>query len=145
MLFIVRPFGVANHVSSERARSGSASRPREGLKRVPISRRVQVNFRRIRQFHRHSSAEKPLTGVQETLLLQRIDRAGFTKLIRTILPGKLTAIQASQAITAALSGQLAKFKQPKQVILLDALPRNTMGKVQKKALREVYAGVFIGE
>jgi malonyl-CoA/methylmalonyl-CoA synthetase len=47
-----------------------------------------------------------------------------------------------EAIKAALSGQLAKFKQPKEVILLDALPRNTMGKVQKKALREDYAGLF---
>ena len=43
---------------------------------------------------------------------------------------------------AALSGQLAKFKQPKEVVLLDALPRNTMGKVQKKALREGYAHLF---
>ena len=49
----------------------------------------------------------------------------------------------ADAVTRALQGQLAKFKQPKQVILLDALPRNTMGKVQKKALREVYARVFV--
>ena len=37
---------------------------------------------------------------------------------------------------------LAKCKQPKQVIFLPELPRNTMGKVQKKALRESYAGLF---
>ena len=49
---------------------------------------------------------------------------------------------SAEAVKAALSGQLAKFKQPKEVILLDALPRNTMGKVQKKALREEYAGLF---
>ncbi|MDE4192087.1 malonate--CoA ligase [Phaeobacter gallaeciensis] len=49
---------------------------------------------------------------------------------------------SAEAVKAALSGQLAKFKQPKEVILLDALPRNTMGKVQKKALREDYAGLF---
>ncbi|UWQ81326.1 malonyl-CoA synthase [Leisingera sp. S132] len=49
---------------------------------------------------------------------------------------------SAEAINAALSGQLARFKQPKEVILLDALPRNTMGKVQKKALREEYAGLF---
>ncbi|WP_323775690.1 malonyl-CoA synthase [Leisingera sp.] len=49
---------------------------------------------------------------------------------------------SAEAIKAALSGQLAKFKQPKEIILLDALPRNTMGKVQKKALREEYAGLF---
>ncbi|SPJ26946.1 malonate--CoA ligase [Falsiruegeria mediterranea] len=49
---------------------------------------------------------------------------------------------SAQAISGALQGQLAKFKQPKRVIVLDALPRNTMGKVQKKALRETYAGIF---
>ncbi|WP_291732910.1 malonyl-CoA synthase [Leisingera sp. F5] len=49
---------------------------------------------------------------------------------------------SAEAIKSALSGQLAKFKQPKQIILLDALPRNTMGKVQKKALREEHAGLF---
>ena len=34
-----------------------------------------------------------------------------------------------------LRGQLAAFKIPKRVELIDALPRNTMGKVQKVALR----------
>jgi len=46
------------------------------------------------------------------------------------------------AIIGELAQQLARFKQPKQVIQIDALPRNTMGKVQKKALREEYAGLF---
>ncbi|KIC36020.1 malonyl-CoA synthase [Leisingera sp. ANG-M7] len=50
---------------------------------------------------------------------------------------------SAEAIKAALMGQLAKFKQPKEIILLEALPRNTMGKVQKKALREEYAGLFV--
>ena len=45
-------------------------------------------------------------------------------------------------IRAALDGQLAKFKQPKHIVLVDALLRNTMGKVQKKALREEFAGTF---
>ncbi|OBY26441.1 malonyl-CoA synthase [Leisingera sp. JC1] len=49
---------------------------------------------------------------------------------------------SAEAIKAALMGQLAKFKQPKEIILLNALPRNTMGKVQKKALREEHAGLF---
>ena len=48
------------------------------------------------------------------------------------------------AITGELAPQLAKFKQPKSVILIDELPRNTMGKVQKKALRETYKGLFAG-
>ena len=45
-------------------------------------------------------------------------------------------------IEAITTTQLAKFKQPKQIILLPELPRNTMGKVQKKALREEYATLF---
>lgn len=47
-------------------------------------------------------------------------------------------------IIAALSGRLARFKQPRRVVFRDALPRNTMGKVQKAALREDYAGLFSG-
>lgn len=47
-------------------------------------------------------------------------------------------------IRTELADQLAKFKQPKQVILVDSLIRNTMGKVQKKALREAYNGLFSG-
>jgi malonyl-CoA/methylmalonyl-CoA synthetase len=46
------------------------------------------------------------------------------------------------AIRAALRDRLAAFKQPKRVFLVDALPRNTMGKVQKNALRDQFAGTF---
>ncbi len=45
-------------------------------------------------------------------------------------------------VAEALRGDLAKFKQPKKILFLPELPRNTMGKVQKKALREQYAGLF---
>jgi malonyl-CoA/methylmalonyl-CoA synthetase len=45
-------------------------------------------------------------------------------------------------VIGALADRLAKFKQPKRVILVDALPRNTMGKVQKAALRETYKDVL---
>ncbi len=45
-------------------------------------------------------------------------------------------------IQDALKHEIARFKQPKQTLFLPELPRNTMGKVQKKALRETYAGLF---
>jgi len=38
--------------------------------------------------------------------------------------------------------KLANYKVPKRVQVIEALPRNTMGKVQKKALRESYSDVF---
>jgi malonyl-CoA/methylmalonyl-CoA synthetase len=37
---------------------------------------------------------------------------------------------------------LARYKQPQKLIVLPELPRNTMGKVQKKALREEFSNVF---
>ena len=46
------------------------------------------------------------------------------------------------AILAALEGRLAKFKLPKRIIFVDELPRNTMGKVQKKVLREQFSDLY---
>jgi len=43
----------------------------------------------------------------------------------------------------SISGSLAKFKQPQQLIVLPELPRNTMGKVQKNILRELYKDLFL--
>ena len=39
---------------------------------------------------------------------------------------------------AAIGDTLARFKQPRLVLFVDALPRNQMGKVQKAALRDTY-------
>ena len=38
------------------------------------------------------------------------------------------------AVLAWLDGRLARFKRPRQVVLLDALPRTALGKVQKGEL-----------
>jgi malonyl-CoA/methylmalonyl-CoA synthetase len=47
-------------------------------------------------------------------------------------------------INADLAAKLARFKCPRKLIVVDALPRNTMGKVQKNLLRDSYAEVFSG-
>jgi malonyl-CoA/methylmalonyl-CoA synthetase len=49
------------------------------------------------------------------------------------------------AVSEELRAELAGFKCPKRIIAVDALPRNTMGKIQKKLLREAYAGLFAQE
>ena len=49
---------------------------------------------------------------------------------------------SEQEIIAALADQLAAFKRPKRVFVVDSLPRNAMGKVQKKQLRDIYEGTF---
>ncbi|SPH24533.1 Long-chain-fatty-acid--CoA ligase [Defluviimonas aquaemixtae] len=60
--------------------------------------------------------------------------------VAVIIPGATRP--DPDAIRAALSQTLARFKQPKHIVLRDALPRNTMGKVQKNVLREELKGVF---
>ena len=46
------------------------------------------------------------------------------------------------AVAADLRRELAGFKCPKAIIAVSELPRNTMGKIQKKLLRERYADMF---
>ena len=46
------------------------------------------------------------------------------------------------AIQANVAAALAKFKQPKRYVVVDELPRNTMGKVQKNLLRKSYEMSF---
>ena len=40
-----------------------------------------------------------------------------------------------EAVRAAVGDRLARFKHPKRYAVVDQLPRNTMGKVQKAELR----------
>ena len=46
------------------------------------------------------------------------------------------------AIMTNLSKSLARYKHPQRLIILPELPRNTMGKVQKKALRDQFKDLF---
>jgi|TARA_B110000091_G_scaffold116053_1_gene125215 malonyl-CoA/methylmalonyl-CoA synthetase len=45
-------------------------------------------------------------------------------------------------IKAQIAVDLAKYKQPKRVLIVDVLPHNTMGKVMKNELRNFYAGLY---
>jgi len=50
-----------------------------------------------------------------------------------------------EAIAEAAGRALARFKQPRRLILAEALPRNAMGKVQKAQLRKAHRGLFAPE
>ncbi|MDY8109285.1 malonyl-CoA synthase [Fulvimarina sp. 2208YS6-2-32] len=49
---------------------------------------------------------------------------------------------SEEDVIAPLKTSLAKYKQPKRIVFVDEIPRNTMGKVQKNVLRESYSGLF---
>ncbi|MEM1079071.1 MAG: malonyl-CoA synthase [Pseudomonadota bacterium] len=46
------------------------------------------------------------------------------------------------AVADQITGELARFKQPRKLVVMEALPRNTMGKVQKNVLRDQFAETF---
>jgi malonyl-CoA/methylmalonyl-CoA synthetase len=48
----------------------------------------------------------------------------------------------AQAVLAGVTDRLARFKQPKAAVVVPALPRNAMGKVQKAELRRTHAARF---
>ncbi|MFQ5556023.1 MAG: AMP-binding protein [Acidimicrobiales bacterium] len=58
-----------------------------------------------------------------------------------VVPTRAEALDPA-AIDAALDGRLARFKHPKRYVGLDELPRNAMGKVQKKQLRVDHADLY---
>lgn len=61
--------------------------------------------------------------------------------VAVVVPESGVAIDAD-ALKNALSDKLAKFKQPRKIIVLPELPRNTMGKVQKAEMRRIFADLF---
>lgn len=46
------------------------------------------------------------------------------------------------SVIARISKRLARYKQPKNVVFVHALPRNSMGKVQKNLLRDEYKHLY---
>ena len=48
-----------------------------------------------------------------------------------------------ESVMEFLANKIAKFKQPKAVFFVEALPRNTMGKVQKVTLRAEHKELFV--
>jgi len=46
------------------------------------------------------------------------------------------------AIMQTAGSSLARFKHPRKLVVVDSLPRNTMGKVQKNILREQFKDMF---
>lgn len=80
-----------------------------------------------------------LPGVLESAVIG-LPHPDLGEAVTAIVVPKSGTLDADQ-IRAALS-DLARFKQPRQVIVVDALPRNVMGKVQKAELRKTHAGLY---
>src|SRR5438270_1870614 len=71
-----------------------------------------------------------------------VPHAGFGEGVTAVVVCATRGGIAEAAVLKALDGRLAKFKMPKRVFVVDELPRNTMGKVQKNVLRDIYKDLY---
>ena len=81
-------------------------------------------------------------GVLESAVVG-VPHPDFGETVLGILVAKSGTELDLDAIKQSISTSLARFKHPQKLIIVPELPRNTMGKVQKKALRDEYKDLFV--
>lgn len=69
-----------------------------------------------------------------------IPHADFGEAVVAVIVPAPGATIDEAALAASVASQLARFKHPRQYHMIDDLPRNAMGKVQKALLRDRFAG-----
>lgn len=82
-----------------------------------------------------------MPGVIESAVIG-VPHADFGEGVTAVVVCDKGAPVDEASVLKALDGRLAKFKMPKRVIVVNELPRNAMGKVQKNILRDTYSKIY---
>jgi malonyl-CoA/methylmalonyl-CoA synthetase len=82
-------------------------------------------------------------GVLESAVIG-LPHPDFGEAVFAVLTAQKGVTLDAGAVLAGIRDKVARFKQPKAAVVLESLPRNTMGKVQKALLRAEYGGWFKG-
>jgi malonyl-CoA/methylmalonyl-CoA synthetase len=82
-----------------------------------------------------------MAGVAESAVIG-VPHPDFGEAVVAVVVPKADANVDGDAVIAALKSRIANFKVPKRVFVVDELPRNTMGKVQKNVLRDARNALF---
>src|SRR5438874_9083048 len=82
-----------------------------------------------------------MPGVIESAVIG-VPHADFGEGVTAVVVCNKGADVSEASVLKALDGRLAKFKMPKRVFVVDELPRNAMGKVQKNILRDMYSDIY---
>jgi malonyl-CoA/methylmalonyl-CoA synthetase len=79
-----------------------------------------------------------LPGVAESAVIGLPD-PDFGEAVTAVVVPRQASSLAGADVVGALKARIASFKVPKRVFVVDELPRNAMGKVQKNVLRERFS------
>jgi malonyl-CoA/methylmalonyl-CoA synthetase len=82
-----------------------------------------------------------LEGVAESAVIGTPHPDFGEAVTAVVVPGGKTQ-RTEREIRSALGADLARYKVPKRVLFVDELPRNKMGKIEKKSLRAQYQNLF---
>jgi malonyl-CoA/methylmalonyl-CoA synthetase len=79
-----------------------------------------------------------MAGVDESAVIG-IPHSDFGEAVTAVVVAKPGASLDPQAMIAEIKARIANFKVPKAIHVVQTLPRNAMGKVQKNILREQFS------
>lgn len=85
-----------------------------------------------------------LPGVKESAVFG-VPHPDFGEAVTCVVVSRddTSDVPSPDEIMAALRDEIANFKQPKHIEIIEALPRNAMGKVQKAVLQQRFENLFV--
>ena len=85
-----------------------------------------------------------MDDIADAVVVGRSDEKWGEVPVAVVVPEEGAAIDAADFLDR-FDGQLARFKQPKDVVIVTELPRNAMGKVLKQQVREMVSDENFGQ
>ncbi len=79
-----------------------------------------------------------IDGIKESAIIGLPHKDFGEAVTAVVVPEELCHFPNEKLVIEQLKQKLANYKVPKDIIMIEQLPRNAMGKVQKNILRELY-------
>jgi len=80
-------------------------------------------------------------AVAECAVVGHKDADGLEEVVACVVPMPGTSVEPAELIAFCRAG-LAGFKRPRQVLVLDGLPKTATGKIQRVVVRDIAAGML---